>query len=110
MKTFKEHIDDIDFDNFLEEMTDEEIEHFYLYGLDESEDDLEENPRIQKISAREKRQRSKAYKRNKQNIKRKQSQYRKTAKYKRYLIKKKRMSQRGRTSSGKLIRKKKVVG
>lgn len=88
-------------------LTEDQMDMYYeiLDELDlEDEDDSEEldEARLKKrISKAEKNKRKRAYRKNKQKIKRKQKKYRKTSSYKKYKKKSKRMSKRGRTSTGK---------
>ena len=68
------------------------------------EEEIDEIQRV-KINPAEKRERKKAYKKNKQKIKITAKRFRKTAKFKKYVKKKKIKSKSGKTSSGKRIRK-----
>ena len=91
------------FEDFLDEMSDEEIKHFYETG------ELDENPRVMKVRRQDKRKRSIAYRKNRQAIKRKGAMYRKTSAYKKYERKRKLMKKRGFTSTGKKIKKKRMI-
>lgn len=91
------------FEDFLDEMSDEEIKHFYETG------ELEENPRVMKIRRAQKRKRSVAYRKNRVAIKRAGAKYRKTSAFKRYERKRKLMKKRGLTSTGKKIKKKRII-
>lgn len=104
MKNFKDHLDEAVFDQWVDSLTEEEIDEVI------EEADIEENPRVQKISRKDRMQAKRDYKKDRFKMKREREKYKKTSKYKMYLKKKKLMSKRGRTTTGKLIRKKKVVG
>ena len=91
------------FEDFLDEMSDEEIKHFYETG------ELEENPRVMKVRRSEKRKRSVAYRKNRVAVKRAGAKYRKTAAFKKYERKRKLMKKRGFTSTGKKIKKKRII-
>jgi hypothetical protein len=103
MKNFKDHLDEAIFDQWVDSLSIEEIDEVM------EEVDIEENPRVQKISRKDSMQSKRDYKKDKGKLKREREKYKKSSKYKMYLKKKKIMSKRGRTSSGELIRKKKVV-
>ena len=104
MKNFKDHLDEAVFDQWVDSLTEEEIDEVI------EEADIEENPRVQRISRKDRMQAKRDYKKDRFKMKREREKYKKTSKYKMYLKKKKLMSKRGRTNTGKLIRKKKVVG
>ena len=91
------------FEDFLDEMSDEEIKHFYETG------EVEENPRVMKVKRSEKRKRSVAYRKNRVAVKRAGAKYRKTAAFKKYERKRKLMKKRGFTSTGKKIKKKRII-
>ena len=91
------------FEDFLDEMSDEEIKHFYETG------EVEENPRVMKVKRGEKRKRSVAYRKNRVAVKRAGAKYRKTSAFKKYERKRKLMKKRGFTSTGKKIKKKRMV-
>jgi len=114
--SFKEYIDVEEqlFDQFLDEMTDEEIVEF-CNSIDEALPRIYSNkfkggnPRVQRIDRSTKRKRSILYRRHRQMIKRQQTKYRRTSKYKQYKRRQKLFFRRGRTTTGKYIRKKKVI-
>ena len=91
------------FEDFLDEMSDEEIAYFYETG------EVKENPRVMKVKRSEKRSRSRDYKKKRAAIKRAGAKYRKTAAFKRYDKKRKLMKKRGLTSTGKKIKKKRII-
>ena len=103
MKTFKDHLDEAIFDQWVDSLSIEEIDEVM------EEVYIEENPRVQKISRKDSMQSKRDYKKDKGKLTREREKYKETSKYKAYLKKKKLMAKRGRTSSGELIRTKKVV-
>lgn len=67
----------------------------------EDSDDLEETAIRKKISAADRRERKREYRKNKIALKRKAAKYRKTAKYKKYIKKAKKKAKIGKTATGK---------
>ena len=128
MDTFKQHIDtnnltneEIDYyDSYsltekmfefiedtvdIETLNETQADNFHeiLISLEniEDSDDLEESAIRKKISAVDKRERKREYRKNKASLKRKAKKFRKTAKFKKYAKKAKRKAKQGKTASGK---------
>ena len=88
----------------IEELDEEQTDAFndILVCLeDDVDEDLEEANIRKKISAVDKRERKREYRKNKAAVKRKAKKFRKTIKFKKYKKKAKRKAKQGKTASGK---------
>lgn len=92
--------DTVDIDNLDDERSDD-FDEILTMMEDYDEDSLDEAAIRKKIKPSEKRERARAYRKNKASLKRKAKKYRKTAKFKKYAKKSKRLGKRGKTASGK---------
>lgn len=117
MLSFKDFKDYQIIEKFLDELSDEELEEFDLYGIEEDINEIEQpglprnpNSKIMKVRRQDQLQRKREYRKNRQTIKRQQAKYRKTSQFKRYKMKRDRMAKIGRTTRGTKIRTKRIIG
>jgi len=98
--------DDLSFKmfDFITSLNEEQINDNQINEIVDIVDLIDEIQRV-KISPAAKRERKKAYKKNRQKIKIASKRFRKTAKFKKYVKKKKIKARSGKTSTGKRIRK-----